>query len=186
VGSAAEAEEEAGQETGEEEAREEEGEEEVIVDDVRALREAGRHEDHLAAAKQLVAARPSDVLAQIEAAYGHDRNGFEREAVRYYDEAYQLGRHAELRRRFLVGYGSTLRNVGRQDDAVAILGQAVVDDPAYPAYAAFLALALLSAGHPRAALAAMLGLTLDVARPGVFDGYERALVEYHQELLEQP
>jgi tetratricopeptide (TPR) repeat protein len=155
----------------------------MTLDEVQALREAGRHEEHLAAAKAHVAEHPSSVRAQIEAAYGHDRNNLERDAIRYYDEAYRLGVPADLKRRFLVGYGSTLRNVGRTDDAVAILGQAVADDPDYPAYAAFLALALLSAGHPKAALAAMLGVMLDIAKPGTFDGYERALGEYHAELL---
>ncbi len=158
----------------------------IVVDDVRALREAGKHGEHLAAAKQLVAVRPFDVLAQIEAAYGHDRNNLEREAIRHYDEAHRLGVPEPLRRRFLVGYGSTLRNVGRLDDAVAVLAQAVADDPNYPAFDAFLSLALLSAGHPKAALAAMLGVVLDVAKPGSFDGYERALGEYHKVLLEEP
>ncbi len=155
----------------------------MTVDDVVKLRETGRHEEHLAAAKQLVADHPDDPRAHIEAAYGHDRNGFERQAIVYYDEAYRLGVPAPLRRRFLVGYGSTLRNVGRLDDALAILAQAVADDPAYPAYAAFLALALGSSGHHKAALAAMLGCALDASRTGAFDGYERALAEYHQELL---
>ncbi len=156
----------------------------MTVDEVRALREAGKHEEHLAAARSLVQQQPSNVLVQIEAAYAHDRNNLEHQAIRHYDEAYQLGVPAELRRNFLVGYGSTLRNVGRIDDAVAILGQAVADDPDYPAFAAFLALALLSAGHPRAALAAMLGVALDVAKPGSFDRYDRALAEYHKELLD--
>lgn len=119
----------------------------------------------------------------IAEAYRLDREGNERAAIRYYDEAYRLGVPADQRRRFLVGYGSTLRNVKRVDDAVGILAQALADDPAYAAYAPFLALALLDAGHPRAALATMLGSLLDVARPGALDGYERALGEYHQELL---
>ena len=152
--------------------------------EVRALREAGRHDEHVAAARALVAEHPDDVLAQIEAAYGHDRVGDERTALRYYEAAYHLGVPAPERRRFVVGYGSTLRNVGRADDAVGILAQAVADDPQYPPFQAFLALALFSAGHPKAALAAMLGCALDAARPGVFEGYERALTEYHQELLE--
>lgn len=155
----------------------------MTVAEVRALREAGDHAAHLAAARQLVAERPADVEAQIEAAYGHDRGGLERDAIRHYDEAYRLGVPAAHRRRFLVGYGSTLRNVGRHDDAIAILGQAVADDPEYPALHAFLALALLSAGHPQAALGAMLGVALETARPGAFDGYERALADYHRELL---
>jgi len=156
----------------------------MTVDEVRALREAGRHEEHLVAARRLVADRPGDVLAQIEAAYAHDRAGRERDAIVHYDEAYRLDVPGPATRRFLVGYGSTLRNVNRLDDAVAILAQAVADDPGYPAFAAFLALALGSAGHHRAALAAMLGCALDASRPGAFDGYERALGDYHRELLE--
>ncbi len=156
----------------------------MTVDEVRGLRGAGRHEEHLAAAKQLVAEHPDDVLAQIEAAYGHDRNGFEQEAVRHYDEAYKLGIPGDVARNFLVGYGSTLRNVGRHEDAVVVLGQAVIDDPEYPPFVAFLALALLSAGHANAAVATMLGCALDVAKPGAFDRYDRALGEYHRELLD--
>jgi tetratricopeptide (TPR) repeat protein len=128
---------------------------------------------------------PDDVAAQIAAAYEHDRRGDEAGAIRFYDRAWQLGVPAAERRGFLVGYGSTLRNVGRVDDAVAILAQAVRDDPAYPPLQAFLALALFSAGHPQAALAAMLGVALDVARPDAFDRYARALGEYHRELLER-
>lgn len=122
-----------------------------------------------------------EALAQ---AYALDRDGREHEAVRAYEQALALGVPEDERRRFTIGYGSTLRNVGRADDAVGVLAQAVQDDPGYPAFSAFLALALADAGHPKAALAAMLGCALDAARPGVFDGYERALAEYHQQLLE--
>lgn len=153
-------------------------------DAIQALRRADRHEEALALAKTFVAEHPDDVGANLEAAYAHDRLGFERDAIRFYDAAFHLGVPPADRRRFFVGYGSTLRNVGRADDAVGVLGQAIAEDPAYPAYAAFLALALQAAGHPRAALATLLGCTLEVARDGAFDGYERALAEYHRELLE--
>ncbi|MBA3539519.1 MAG: tetratricopeptide repeat protein [Deltaproteobacteria bacterium] len=158
----------------------------LTVDEVRALRLAGQHAEHLPAARALVRQRPADALAQIEAAWACDRAGFEHEAITHYDEVYRLGVPAELHRSFTVGYGSTLRNVGRFDDALAILGEAVAADPEYPAFSAFLALALLSAGHPKAAMAALLGCALDVARPGAFDGYERALASYHDELLASP
>ena len=126
-----------------------------------------------------------NVRELLDAAYAHDRVGDERGAIKFYDAAYRAGVPEAERRKFLVGYGSTLRNVGRAEEAVAILAQAVADDPAYPAFAAFLALALADAGHPKAALAAMLGCALDAARPGAFDGYERALGEYHAELLDK-
>lgn len=126
-----------------------------------------------------------DVQLLLRNAYELDRAGDERAAIRYYDAAYHAGVPASERRRFTVGYGSTLRNVGRIDEAVGILAQAVADDPGYPAFAAFLALALLEAGHPKEALASMLGCALDAAAPGAFDGYERALGDYHRELLEK-
>jgi tetratricopeptide (TPR) repeat protein len=155
----------------------------MTLEELRALRVAGRGEDHLAAAKVYVAEHPDDPAALAEAGFAHDRMDLEREACRYYDAAFQLGVPPELRRKFLICYGSTLRNVGRLDDAVGILGQAVQDDPTFPAAMAFLALALYSAGQPREALAAMLSCALDAARPGVFEGFERALGEYHQLLL---
>jgi tetratricopeptide (TPR) repeat protein len=123
-----------------------------------------------------------DAKEHMVAAYALDRAGDERGAIRHYDEAWRLGVPADEERRFLVGYGSTLRNVGRKDDAIAILAQAVEKHPGYPALQAFLALALLDAGHPRPALAAMLGVVLDLHN-GRLDGYDRALTEYHQELL---
>jgi hypothetical protein len=126
-----------------------------------------------------------DVHELLAAAYRNDAEGDERTAIRYYDAAYRAGVPESERRKFLVGYGSTLRNVGRAEEAVAILGQAVADDAEYPAFTAFLALALADAGHPKAALATMLGCVLDVARPGVFGGYERALGEYQRELLDE-
>lgn len=77
---------------------------------------------------------------------------------------------------------SKLRDAGKADDAVAILAQAIADDPHYAPFHAFLALALMAAGHPRAALAAMLGCALDLAQ-GSFGSHEHALSEAHRELL---
>jgi len=155
----------------------------MTLAEVRALREAGKHDEHLAAARALVADEPDNGGAQLEAAFAHDRADREREAIRYYDAAYRLGVPAEDKRVFYVGFGSTLRNVGRADESVAVLAEAIAEDPGYAPFHAFLALALFSSGHPREALATMLGVALDVAKAGAFDRYERALGEYHRELL---
>jgi predicted Zn-dependent protease len=103
-----------------------------------------------------------DVKAVMAQAYARDREGDEHGAI--------------------VFYGSTLRNVGRIDDAVGVLAEAVRTYPDYPALQAFLALALSAAGQPHAALATMLGVVLDLGH-GSLDGYDRALAEYHDELL---
>lgn len=128
-------------------------------------------------------ARPDDVEAQAAAAYACDRAGREAQALRYYQRAFELGGPADDRAGFLLGFGSTLRNVGRVDDAVAVLGEAVLAHPDHAALRAFLALALGSAGHHALALATMLdaGLT---ASPTAFDPYRRALGEYLRALQE--
>jgi hypothetical protein len=91
---------------------------------------------------------------------------------------------ADRRRRFLVGYGSTLRNVGRVEESVAVLGDAAVADPDYAPFKVFLGLALHSSGEHAAAVATLLGALLDLHAGGVLDGYERAIDEYHRSLLE--
>lgn len=128
---------------------------------------------------------PSDVAARIAAAYACDREGREREAVVHYDAAWALGVPAEARRHFLVGYGSTLRNVGRVDDAVAILGEAATAEPAYAPYKVFLGLALFSAGQHAASVAALLDAALELHAGARLDGYERAIAEYQREMLDR-
>ncbi|HEU5060057.1 MAG TPA: tetratricopeptide repeat protein [Kofleriaceae bacterium] len=126
---------------------------------------------------------PSDVDARIAAAYACDRAGREDEAVRHYDAAWALGVPAAARRRFVVGYGSTLRNVGRLEEAVAILGDAVAAEPDYAPYKVFLGLALHSSGQHAAATATLLAAVLDLHGGARLDGFERAIGEYQEELL---
>jgi len=128
---------------------------------------------------------PDNVEARIAAAHACDKAGREDDAMRHYDAAWALGVPDLLRRRFLVGYGSTLRNAGRLEESVALLGEAATSDPDYPAYKAFLALSLFSSGERAAAIATMLDALLDVAGGASLDGYERALHEYQRELLEE-
>ena len=82
------------------------------------------------------ARNPDDVEARIRAAYALDGAGHESAAVTHYDAAWALGVPADRRQRFVVGYGSTLRNVGRLEQSVALLAEASAADPDYaPAYA---------------------------------------------------
>jgi tetratricopeptide (TPR) repeat protein len=128
---------------------------------------------------------PADVSARIAAAYACDRVGREAEAILHYDAAWALGIPPEARRRFLVGYGSTLRNVGRVEDSIAILGEAVAADPDYAPLKVFLGLALHSAAQHHAAVAALLEAVLDLHGGARLDGFERAIAEYQRELLDR-
>jgi Tfp pilus assembly protein PilF len=118
---------------------------------------------------------PNDLEAQRAAAYACDSDGFEADAIDYYDAAYRLGaREPE----FLVGYGSTLKNTGRLDESLAILGEAEAHPSVARAARAFRALTLHRAGKSDAAVAALIRLVaeLDVPR------YRPALESYAEEL----
>lgn len=147
------------------------------------LRDAGAHVEAHRQLVALAAAHPDDAAAQAEAAFASDRLGREAEALRFYQRAFELGGPPDDRPGFLLGFGSTLRNVGRVDDAVAVLGEAVLAYPEHAALRAFLALALGSAGHHGLALATMLEAGL-AASPTAFAPYRRALGEYLRALQE--
>ena len=160
----------------------------IALDDelaaIAALRKAGDHETAHPRALALAAAHPDDVRAVMEAAGTCDRLGYEHAALGYYDRAEQLGVPEEKRQDFTICYGSTLRNVGRIEEAVAKLAEGTTVWSEDAAMRAFLALALHSAGHDTLALATMLEAAIvAAARPEGFRGYERALAGSQTELV---
>lgn len=137
-------------------------------------------DDLIAAAERA----PDDVDAQVRAAYACDRNGDEARAVTFYDAAWRLGVTGTERSGFLLGYGSTLKNVGRLDESETILRLAIAEAPDDRALRLFLALTLHAAARHDEALASALevGLMLAPAAPDIAR-FERALSEYRDILL---
>jgi hypothetical protein len=124
---------------------------------------------------------------EVAAAYAHDREGREREAVVHYDAAHRMGGPTSERAGFLLGYGSTLRNVGRVEESLAVLRAAVAEFPEHHALRCFLALTLHGLGKHGEAMAAMLDVVLSLSdgAPSVAR-FARALGEYREELLSRP
>jgi tetratricopeptide (TPR) repeat protein len=133
--------------------------------------------NELAAIRGAADADAEDVRAQIQAAYACDGEGFETEAAVYYDRAWRIGVSQEERHDFLVGYGSTLRNVGRLDESITVLETAAGEFPGDLAPPAFLALALNSAGRHDEAIALLIESLVACNGPGV-ERFSRALVDY--------
>lgn len=153
------------------------------IDRIRAFRTAERFDELVAEARALAAAHPTVVAVQLEAAYACDRYGEEADAIHYYDAAYKLGVPPADRKKFLVGYGSTLRNVGRIAESIEHLTAAAAEMPDVAALPAFLALSLHSAGrHGEAIVAALDAVLRTNATSNALDGYERALRHYRDEL----
>lgn len=98
---------------------------------------------------------PHPALGAFELGGAHDSGGHEAEADRHYAAATTAGLDAvdpDRAAQMVVQHASTMRNLGRVDDAIALLR----DAPTHPATGAaprvFLALALHSAGRADEAL----------------------------------
>jgi tetratricopeptide (TPR) repeat protein len=121
-----------------------------------------------------------DAAALFEAASVRDYLGRESEAEPFYRRSLELGldepRHAQA----LIQLASTLRNLGRAEEAVTLLKGWIVRHPQHPladSGRAFLSLALLSAGHEReAAIVALRTLAPTLPQ------YAAAVAEYAEEL----
>lgn len=152
---------------------------------VRTLRDIGRYEDYLDAARTLAREHPHEALVRIEAAYACDSFGTEYDAVAHYDAAHALGVPEEKRREFSLGYGSTLRNVGRLRESLAVLRDAVRAFPEDRGLRAFLAITLSSAGRSGEAVAELLDVVLALAEPENARDVcvvDRALAHYRDQL----
>lgn len=106
----------------------------------------------------------------------HDSAGREDEAIPLYEQALAAGLSGELRARCLLQLGSSLRNVDRVEEAVALLADARREFPDFRPLRAFFALALHSAGRDRDALRERLEAIADEG------DYAKSLRAYAAEL----
>lgn len=136
--------------------------------------------DFLARAEALAAELPpGDAVALYELASAHDALDREEEAASLYRRALAAGLPGERRRQAVVQLGSTLRNLGRTEESIALLTaeREAVSDELDGAVAAFLSLSLADAGREREALS--LALTALVPH---LPRYGRSLTAYARDL----
>ena len=109
----------------------------------------------------------------------HDFLGLELQAIPLYERALDLGLVGLKREKALIQLASSLRNVGRPDDAIAILEENEFGDETFLASRSFLALAMFDAGKPSEALRQ----TLEYLYPS--DAlYARSILFYARQLPE--
>ena len=128
----------------------------------------------------LVAERPADdAVAIFEAAGARDSAGLEAEAAHYYQRALDLGLDEPQRSQALIQYASTLRNLARFDEALALLEQVPASSELADAASAVRALVLVSAGRPsEGAGIAIRALAQHLPR------YGRSMTAYANELID--
>ncbi len=146
---------------------------------VRAGMEQVGPEATLAYFAELHTRYPDSARANFELAGVLDSQGQEGAAIPYYERAISLGGLSrDLHAYGLIQLGSSLRNVGRAEEAVTLLTEAERRFPEQWAGSLFLALALHSAGRAEEALATVMRATLKHGRENSLTRYRRALTEY--------
>ncbi|HCA88644.1 MAG TPA: hypothetical protein DEQ61_26205 [Streptomyces sp.] len=126
---------------------------------------------------------PGHPVAQFERASARDSTGRPEQAAVLYRSALDAGLTGSRRRQATIQLASTLRNLGRPEESVALLtaerddGSDDLDD----AVAAFLALALVDTGREREAAAlALAALSRHLPR------YSRSLTNYARAMATGP
>lgn len=120
---------------------------------------------------------PSDPRGPFELGGAHDSAGHEAQAARLYERAVRLGLSGPARGELDIQYASTLRNLGRPDEAVALLRQHRDDPKLHSERQAFLSLALHAAGRSDEAVA----IAIDALIPHL-GRYQRSLTGYAAQL----
>ncbi|MFP8961571.1 tetratricopeptide repeat protein [Streptomyces nanhaiensis] len=122
---------------------------------------------------------PGDAVALYELASAHDALDREEEAAALYRRALAAGPPGGRRRRAVIQLASTLRNLGRVEESIALLTteRETCSDELDDAVTAFLSLALVDAGREREAAA--LALTALVPH---LPEYRRSLTHYARAL----
>ena len=113
---------------------------------------------------------------ELEQAFAYDREGLEAEAIPHYERAIAAGLDDEQLAKAMLGLGSSLRNVDRIDESVAVLEDAVARFPDDQSLPVFLSFSLWSAERGNEALALL------ARRLGDGTGYERAIGEYADDI----
>ncbi len=154
---------------------------EASVADMWTRLDSFGREDGVTAMRELARTCPvADGRAAFELAGMYDSMGFESEAGDEYERALTLGldeaRHAQLS----VQYGSTLRNLGRVDEAIAVLQAAPTHESTGSAPRVVLALALHSAGRKDEALRVAIEAQIDA-----LPRYQRSMRAYARALTER-
>ena len=139
-------------------------------------------DERIAAARLLYERFPGDGRVAYEYAGTYDSAGRPEQAVPLYEQALAGVLREPYARRARVQLASTLRNLGRVDEAVVLLDELAAAHPDSLGVAAFRALALHSAGRPDEALGSMLQAVAATSTDEDVTRYRRSLAAYGRDL----
>ncbi|MBF4622158.1 tetratricopeptide repeat protein [Clavibacter sp. VKM Ac-2542] len=131
------------------------------LDRILAARDRDDMGPTIAALLPLLDAHPRNARVLYEVGGAYDTAGEEATALDLYERAEAAGLADDILRRCYLQHGSTLRNLGRVDESLALFARARAEFPGSSSLAVFEALTLHAAGRPEAALASALRIVAD-------------------------
>jgi cyanophycin synthetase len=150
-------------------------------DAIRALWAVEDDAERVTTGRRLAEEHPGDARVLYEYAGTHDSAGNEEEAVPLYREALSLGLREPYRHRAQLQLASTLRNVGRLEEARELVDEVTVRHPDSLGVAAFRALVMHDQGDP-ATLRDLLTVIATTSTDDDVARYRRSLTAYARSL----
>ena len=163
-----------------------EGDRDARLAEAVTLRGSGDEQRQLRARELLVALAadyPDDAEVAYQAAWAHDVLGLEAEAVPFYERALAGDTlSTQDRRGARLGYASTLRNLGRYDEAVGAFRRGLAEFPDDHALRAFFAMALYNVGEYHEAMRTLLETLAATSSDPEIRRYRPAIEFYAKDL----
>lgn len=159
------------------------------LDRLVAARDRSHMGPTIAALLAIYAAHPGNPRVAYELAGAYDTAGDEARAATLYQEAMAGGLDGDVRRRCALQYGSTLRNLDRIEESLAVFAQARAEFPDSVSLGVFEALSLHADGQSNTAMARLMILLADHVHASEIDRYKPAIrgnAEHLMSLDDQP
>jgi tetratricopeptide (TPR) repeat protein len=144
------------------------------IDEAFARRDRANMQPTIDFFQRLLTEHPDNPYVLYEVGGSYDTDGQEERAIGYYQRALP-GLTGDTRRKCLLQYGSTLRNLGRFDDSLDLFKQACAEFPESDSLRVFKALTLHAAGQKDKALATLLLVIADRVDTAEIKRYEAAI-----------
>jgi predicted Zn-dependent protease len=146
------------------------------------LRESGEPDRARELLLSLRAEFPADPRIAYQTAWVHDVLDLEEEAVPHYRAAIAGGLPAEQARDAMLGLGSTLRALGRDDEAAEVFADGLRRCPGHRPLRVFRAMLRYNTGESREAVADLLRVLVESTEDPEIRQYERAISAYAEDL----
>jgi tetratricopeptide (TPR) repeat protein len=131
---------------------------------------------------EIVERYPKSARAKFELGNAYDYLGKEQEAIPLYEKAIQMGLTSEYEAYALLQLGSSLRNIGRVDEAVGILSDAEKHYPELPSITMFLGMAMYDSDSHSEALSTVLNAMLRHLKTSDIERYGIGLKNYIKDI----